>query len=108
MGLQYLPRYLQWTCFAIALSPAVWGDCKAGLAAAAKSDYAAALREFTASAGQGDACSQYNLGVMYDQGHGVQQNFSESFKWYSLAAKQGYAEAQRNLGLMYEDAQGVP
>src|SRR5580704_8147185 len=88
-----------WIC--LALCPAIWGDCPKGLAALSKKDYATAQKEFTASAGQGDACSQFNLSVMYDQALGVPQDYNEALKWLRLAADQGYAEAQRNLGLRY-------
>ena len=48
--------------------------------------------------------AQYNLGVMYDNGDGVPQDYKEAVKWYRLAAEQGDASAQYNLGLMYEMA----
>ena len=37
---------------------------------------------------QGDAIAQYNLGVMYDTGQGVNGNNIEALKWYRLAAEQ--------------------
>ena len=52
--------------------------------------------------------TQYNLGVMYDNGQGVPQDYKEAVKWYRLSAEQGFAEAQYNLGLMYYKGQGVP
>ena len=55
----------------------------------------------------GSSAAQFNLGVMYDKGDGVTQDYKEAFKWYELAAKQGFAEAQYNLGLMYEKGQGA-
>ena len=48
--------------------------------------------------------AQYNLGVMYDNGEGVPQDYKEAVKWYRLAAEQGNANAQTNLGNMYEMA----
>ena len=57
---------------------------------------------------QGDANSQYNLGVIYTNGIGVPQDDKEAVKWYLLAAEQGYASAQYNLGLMYNNGEGVP
>jgi len=45
---------------------------------------------------------------MYEDGHGVAQNYREAAKWYRLAAEQGIALAQFNLGLLYENGQGVP
>jgi TPR repeat protein len=34
----------------------------------------------------GDASAQYNLGIMYYRGHGVSQEYIQSFFWFSLAA----------------------
>ena len=52
--------------------------------------------------------AQFNLGVMYDNGQGVLQDYKEAVKWYRLAAEQGYADAQYNLGVMYDNGEGVP
>jgi len=56
---------------------------------------------------QGDAKAQYNLGVMYDQGIGVEQNYKQAFYWFKKSAEQGEANAQYNLGVMYGQGQGV-
>jgi TPR repeat protein len=66
-----------------------------------------ALELFTKAADQGHAQAQYNLGVMYENGQGVEQDFKEAVKWYQKAADQGLAYAQYNLGVMYEKGQGV-
>ena len=42
--------------------------------------------------------AQCNLGIMYDQGRGVKQDYVQAFKWFSKAAQQGHANAQYNLG----------
>ena len=65
----------------------------------------AALR---ASAAQGDADAQTNLGGMYAAGRGVPQDAAEAVAWYRLAAAQGDADAQTNLGGMYAAGRGVP
>ena len=49
-----------------------------------------------------------NLGVMYDIGQGVPQDYAEAVKWYRLAAEQNDAVAQYNLGAMYANGRGVP
>jgi uncharacterized protein len=56
---------------------------------------------------QGDASSQYKLGVMYAFGQGVPQDYKEAAKWYRLAAERGDASAQTNLGIMYSFGLGV-
>lgn len=54
----------------------------------------------------GDVRSQYNLGVLHDQGQGVEKNPWEAFHWFELAARQGYADAQFNLALMLFNGEG--
>jgi len=57
---------------------------------------------------QGDAQAQYNLGVMYDNGKGIPQDYIKAVQWYTEAAKQGDAGAQLFLGVMYYSGKGVP
>ncbi len=66
-----------------------------------------ALREWRPLAEQGNAKAQYNLGVMYDNGQGVPQDYAKAVEWYRKAAEQGYADAQYNLGHMYDKGEGV-
>ena len=73
-----------------------------------RGDYAIALREIEPLAKQGDARSQYNLGLMYRKGEGVLKDDKTAMKWYRLAAEQGFVLAQYNLGLMYNNGKGVP
>ena len=88
-------------------SPSRSADFGKGFAAAQSGDFATALREFTPLAEQGDAKSQFNLALMYDNGEGVLQDYKTAVKWYTLAAEQGNASAQTNLGLMYGVGNGV-
>jgi len=55
----------------------------------------------------GDKVAQYNLGVRYDKGNGVPQDYKKAVKWYTKSAEQGLADAQGNLGLMYAQGKGV-
>ena len=59
-------------------------------------------------ADQGDAGAQFDLGVCYDNGYAVPQNYEEAAKWYRMAAEQGNADAQNNLGNLYYNGNGVP
>jgi len=70
-------------------------------------DYNEAMKWYRLSAEQGDAESQYFLGVMYDLGQGVLPDYKEALKWYRLSAAQGDANGQWSLGTMYLDGQGV-
>jgi TPR repeat protein len=88
-----------------------------------RGDYETAYRLIKPLAEQGLPEAQFNLGLMYDKGQGVPQDYAEAVKWYRKAAEQGNAkavksyrkaaeqgnaEAQFNLGLMYDKRQGVP
>ncbi len=41
---------------------------------------------FRKAAEHGLAGAQYNLGVMYDRGQGVPQDYAQAHMWYNLAA----------------------
>jgi TPR repeat protein len=45
---------------------------------------------------------------MYENGLGVNQNYSEAVKWYQIAAGLNSASAQYNLGKMFQKSNGVP
>jgi uncharacterized protein len=71
-------------------------------------DQAAFFESVKKGAAQGEVKAQTTLGVMYDKGKGVPQDYPEALKWYRLAATQGDALAQYNLGVMYDMGKGVP
>ena len=54
-----------------------------------------------------DPQAQFERGLKYAKGEGVQQDFSESAKWYRRAAEAGHAEAQKSLGFLYATGRGV-
>ena len=83
-------------------------DFTKGFEAYKSRDYATSLREWRPLAEQGHRVSQYNLGLMYDNGYGVTKDYKTAVKWYALAAKKGYVNAQNNLGVMYKNGIGVP
>ncbi|MCY4346502.1 MAG: protein kinase [Aestuariivita sp.] len=56
---------------------------------------------------QGDAESQFYMGVNYELGDGVPQDLLEAARWYRLAAEQGSRAAQFNLGNLYRIGRGV-
>jgi TPR repeat protein len=59
------------------------------------------------AAERGHAGAQSNLGVTYDRGEGVPQDYAEALRWYRKAAEQGHADAQFNLGFMYYESRGA-
>jgi TPR repeat protein len=47
------------------------------------------------------------LGYMYSKGRGVQQDFTEAFRWYMKGAEAGNAQSMHNLGYLYYEGRGV-
>jgi hypothetical protein len=64
------------------------------------------LAIYLEKAEQGDAGAQFWLGVAYESGRGVKQDFAQAIKWLQKSAKQGNPDADFLLGQMYEDAEG--
>ena len=91
----------------LALVVPALADFATGLAAYQKGDYTTAAKEWRPLAEDGDAATQFNLGLLYLDGHGVPQDYAEAAKWFRRSAEQGYTEAQHNLGAMYGTGQGV-
>ncbi len=61
--------------------------------------YTAALR--------GDKNSEFNIGVIYERGIGVDKNETLAAQWYEKAARGGHIDAQYNLAIMYASGRGV-
>ncbi len=66
-----------------------------------------ALAYLTQAAQQSHTEAQFELGQMYAQGLGTQQDFEQAAHWYLEAAQAGHAKAQFNLGFLYAHGQGV-
>ena len=65
------------------------------------------MRWYLLAANNGHVDAQFNLGIKYDKGIGVEQSDTEAFNWYFKAAKSGHPEAQFNLANTYRDGRGV-
>lgn len=94
--------FASWTTYS------AWADSVEDLATLNKGDYAAAIAKYIPLAQKGNAKAQYNLGVIYSNGLGVNLNYVEAVRWYRLAAEQGIPQAQSNLGVMFANGRGVP
>jgi hypothetical protein len=51
---------------------------------------------------------KYNLGMRYERGTAVPQNYREAARWYRLSAMHAYPDAQYKLCEMSEHGRGVP
>jgi len=78
-------------------------DFNKGIKAYSSGDFKTALAEWTPLAEQGDAATQYFLGVIYFKGKGVPENDKTALMWYTLAAEQGHTVAQYTLGIIYQN-----
>ncbi len=65
------------------------------------------IGQFRAKAESGDTQARLKLGMAYEDGNGVQQDYGEAAKWYRKAADQGSAAAQNDLGFLYATGHGV-
>ena len=62
-----------------------------------------AITWFRKAADQGLAEAQYYVGLCFELGTGVNQDYLEAAKWFSLAAQQNLPEAQYMLGVFSEE-----
>lgn len=59
------------------------------------------------AAKEGDAKVQFKIGVFYDKGKYVAQDFTKAVEWYTKVAQQGHAKAQFKLGVCYDKGIGI-
>lgn len=69
------------------------------------------LKSYMKKAKNGDAKSQYTVGMAYYSGYyegvPIEKNLDEALKWIRMSAEQDYAPAQGQLGRMYGLGHGV-
>lgn len=72
-------------------------------------DYRGAFAYMMKAAQAGDAWAQTQVGLFFEQGTGVQQDYSQAARWYRQAAENPVCapEAMKNLGQLYEYGAGV-
>jgi TPR repeat protein len=66
------------------------------------------LKQLQQLAKQHDINAINELGDLYFNGEGVEQDFHKAFDYYFRAAELGHASAQYHLGRMYEEGKGAP
>jgi TPR repeat protein len=87
--------------------PAARADTTAGLNDFQAGRFAEALVEWQQSADAGDANGALYIGVLYDTGEGVPQDYITALRWYERAANDGSAAASFNVGVLYDVGLGV-
>lgn len=91
---------------AAAATPA-WADARPGLADFEQGRFAEAAQRWQQEAEAGDAQSALYMGVLYDTGIGVVQDYAQALRWYQRAADGGSVAAMFNLGVMHDAGRGV-
>jgi TPR repeat protein len=56
---------------------------------------------------QGISVSQYNTGVNYSIGRGIEKNLEKAVYWYQRASEQGHSKAPFNIAIIYTDGVGL-
>ena len=92
----------------VCLVAPAWADFQAGMDARNRGDFAKAMREWQPLAEQGNAPAQFYLGLLYENGDGVPEDYKKAREWYEKSAAQGEANAQFYLGLMSAFGRGGP
>lgn len=85
-------------------TPTTFGD---GLEAYQSGDYVRALGIWRPLAELGSPEAQFNLGLLFQQGNGVEADAARAYEWYRKAAEGGYPRAQYRVAEMLERGVGV-
>lgn len=72
-----------------------------------RKNYEEAVRWFRQAADQGNARAQMDMGIDYENGRGVEQDFGQALNWYRKSADQGNMAAEYFLGRLYQNGKGV-
>ncbi len=86
----------------------VWADYAKGREALARKDYLQAGLEFEAAAKGGNVQAMAALGLLYNEGLGVERDARQAFEWFEKAAEAGHVPSQGQLAGMYSTGQGTP
>jgi TPR repeat protein len=71
-------------------------------------NFTASFQACMKAAQAGNWFAETSVGLMYENGEGVQQNLPQAVAWYTKAANAGFRVAQAFLGNMYVQGKGVP
>ncbi|MDE7159698.1 MAG: sel1 repeat family protein [Muribaculaceae bacterium] len=70
--------------------------------------WALGCENFKRAGERGHAIAQYNVGVCYINGWGVEKDENEAYKWWMMGASQGYPSAEAAVGKCHFNGWGVP
>ena len=108
----YRPRNNSWwwsTLAATLLSSyALADEFQRGLVAFNDGNYEQAMEAWLPLAESGDLNAMYNVGLLYDEGLGVEQDKERALAWYLVPAQEGDVSAQFNVAMIYDFGDGDP
>ena len=78
-----------------------------GVEAYTEGDFRRAFNAWSLGAYEGNTEAQYNLGVLYLEGRGIERNLEQARNWFLKAAEKNHVEAQYNLGHLSLSGMGV-
>ena len=81
--------------------------CREGERLYSDENYESAFYWFKKAADMGVTISQKNLGLCYENGNGVEKDFSKAVYLYQKAAEAGVSDAQYRLAIRYYKGEGV-
>ncbi len=82
-------------------------DVKQGLMDFSAGQFAEAVAAWQAAAQAGDPDGDFYMGVLYDTGEGVEQDYAKALALYKRAADAGSAAGAFNVGVFYDSGIGV-
>ena len=82
-------------------TPQIHASIQFGATQGDRKDMAQTIESLTKAAEQGNVHAQYDLGLCYIKGTGVEQDWEKAIYWTKKAADQGLVEAENNTGICY-------
>ena len=89
------------------ISSSTSSDFESGVKAYEQGDYPAAFKIMRKAAEDGNIKAINNVGLMYVNGEGIEQDDKAAFEWFFRAANKNNADAQYNLAFMYWTGRSV-
>jgi TPR repeat protein len=83
------------------------GTVESGLGDFRQGRFSEAFQAWQEAGQAGDARGALYIGVLYDSGLGVAQNYAKAMAWYRRASALGSAAGAFNVGVMYDSGLGV-
>lgn len=102
-----LKHFILSTTLFLSLTATQASELEDGFQAFKLGNYEHALRLWLPIAEKDNADAQYNLGILYQKGLGVEKNIKTAFIWYKRASANGHTDAMYNLGIMYNKGRVV-